>query len=372
MEIQATSGRNSRAVVLTAGAILLSAVAAALLIPSSGSARAQAPPVNSGQPRILGTPIEGRRLTATTGSWSSPTPMTFSYRWVRCDAATAGGPEGVNCTPIAGATGRTYLLRSADVGRRLRVRVTATNADGSTTRSSNGSGVVQSAAAAGRPRNTAPPTIAGAPVENQTLTANNGSWSGAQPMTFAYQWRRCDRSGGSCANISGATARTYVVKNVDVGATLRTRVTARNGRGATSATSAPTSVVTRAEAPAGAAISVNDVSLPNRLLVDRVQFVPQPLRRRQTYTARFHVSDSRNHSVAGALVFVVALPFGTTSTPPEAATGPDGWVTFRMRPTVQIRFDRRGAIQMFVRARKPGERLIGGVSTRRLVNLGIR
>jgi hypothetical protein len=371
MEIQATTGRNSRIAGLLGAALLLGGLVTALLIPSSGSARVQAPPVNSGQPRILGTPIEGRRLTATTGSWSSPTPMTFSYRWVRCDT-TGGGPEGVNCTPISGATGRTYLLRSADVGRRHRVRVTATNSDGSTTRSSNASAVVQSAAAAGRARNTAPPTISGSPVENQTLTANNGSWTGAQPMTFTYQWRRCDRSGGSCSAISGATAKTYILKTVDIGTTLRVRVTARNSRGATSATSAPTGVVTRAEAPSGAVISINDVSLPNRLLVDRVQFLPQPLRSRRTFTARFHVSDSRNHSVQGALVFVVALPFGTTSTPPEAATGPDGWVTFRMRPTIRVRFDRIGAIQMFVRARKSGDRLIGGVSTRRLVNLGIR
>jgi hypothetical protein len=295
--------------------------------------------------------------------------MTFSYRWVRCDT-TGGGPEGVNCTLISGATGQTYRLRSADVGRRIRVRVTATNSDGSTTRSSNPTEVVRAALLA--PRNTAPPTISGMPVENQTLTANTGSWSGSQPITFAYQWRRCDRSGGSCSSISGATAKTYVLKTVDIGTTLRVRVTARNSRGATAATSAPTAVVTKAEAPSGTVISINDVSLPNRLLVDRVQFQPQPLRSRRAFTARFHVSDSRNHSVQGALVFVVALPFGITSTPPEAATGPDGWVTFRMRPTVRVKFDRPGGIQMFVRARKSGERLIGGVSTRRLVQLSIR
>jgi hypothetical protein len=132
-------------------------------------------------------------------------------------------------------------------------------------------------------------------------------------------------------------------------------------------------MIAKAEAPSGSAISVNEVSLPNRLLVDRVQFIPQPLRSRRTFTARFHVSDSRNHSVQGALVFVVALPFGTTTTPPEAATGPDGWITFRMTPTRRVKFGARGGgIQMFVRARKAGDQLIGGVSTRRLVNLSTR
>jgi hypothetical protein len=37
-----------------------------------------------------------------------------------------------------------------------------------------------------------------------------------------------------------------------------------------------------------------------------------------------------------------------------------------------VRFGRRGSIPMFVRARKDGERLIGGVSSRRLVNLSVR
>jgi hypothetical protein len=74
----------------------------------------------------------------------------------------------------------------------------------------------------------------------------------------------------------------------------------------------------------------------------------------------------------GALVFVVSLPFGTTTTPAEAATGSDGWVTFRMRPTRKVTFSRPGGIPMFVRARKASDRLIGGVSTRRLVNLSIR
>jgi hypothetical protein len=96
------------------------------------------------------------------------------------------------------------------------------------------------------------------------------------------------------------------------------------------------------------------------------------LRSRRTVTVRFHVSDSRNHSVMGALVFVVSMPFGSTTTPPEAATDGSGWVTFRMRPTRRVRFGRGGSIPMFVRARKEADRLIGGVSTRRLVNLSVR
>ena len=369
--MQANLTRAPRSVLFALGAILVLGLSAALLLPAGGAARTQAPPQNTGEPRVTGTQIEGRRLTAANGSWAGTTPLRFSYRWLRCDTS-GGGVNGVTCTGISGAVFRTYVVRHADIGHRLRVRVTAGNGEGSAAATSNATDVILSAAAAGAPRNAAPPTISGTLEIGRTASATTGSWAGAQPQTYAYRWRRCDRNGGSCVDISGATAATYVLAAADEGGTLRVRVTARNSRGAASSTSVPTGVVGKAEAPAGATISVNDVALPNRLLIDNLSFNPLPLRSRQTFTARFHVSDSRNHSVQGALVFVVAIPFGTATTPAEAVTGADGWATFQLTPTARVRFDRPGSIVMFVRARKSGERLIGGVSTRRLVNLGIR
>ena len=364
-------GRRPRRLRGRVGFAVVGVLTVAALIPSGGSASAQAPPKATGQPVISGAPVEGNILTASNGSWSGTTPFNFAYRWLRCPSS-GGGPNGESCTMISGATFRRYILRRADVGHRLRVRVTAANADGSATATSNATAVVRAAATAGRPRSTTPPTISGTPQVGQTLTANNGTWAGAQPVTFTYHWRRCDRNGGSCADISGATSKTYVLTSADEGNTLRVRVTARNASGAASATSAPSGVVAKAEAPSGASVSISEVSLPNRLLIDRLSFSPQPLRSRRTFTARFHVSDSRNHSVQGAMVLVVAVPFGTATTPVESATGSDGWVTFRMRPTSRVKFGRGGGIVMFVRARKPGERLIGGVSTRRLVQLSTR
>src|SRR6266540_155888 len=249
-------------------------VLAALLVPGAGSAGPRTAPQNVGEPVVSGRTVQGETLTTTNGRWTGSTPMTFRYRWLRCDT-TGGGVNGVNCTTIAGETRRTHILTRADVGHRIRSRVIASNADGTASANSNATpGVVQASSTAGRPVNTAPPTISGTPQQGQTLTANRGSWSGGQPQTYTYQWRRCDQTGGSCADISGATASTYVPKDVDVGRTLRVRVTAHNSLGARSATSTPTGVVTKAGVPSGNTISINDVALPNRLIIDRVQFSP--------------------------------------------------------------------------------------------------
>jgi hypothetical protein len=346
-------------------------LAAALLVPVGSSASAQTAPKLEGQPVVSGPKVQGETLTTTNGKWSGSTPMTFRYRWLRCDKS-GGGPNGVTCDTIAGETRNTYVLTSADVGHTIRSRVIVTNSDGTASWNSNPTSVIQASATAGPPANNQPATVSGQPQEKQTLTAHEGTWTGKKPQTYTYQWRRCDATGGNCADIAGATKSTYVLTTADIGHTMRARVTAHNSLGSASSTSTPTGVVVKATAPVGTAISVNDVALPNRLLIDRLSFSPRILHSRRPFIARFHVGDLQGHSVAGAMVFLVGIPFGNTSTPPEQASGPDGWVTFVVKPTHRLRMTRHGSQPFFVRARKPGDRLIGGVSIRRLVNLSIR
>ncbi len=94
------------------------------------------------------------------------------------------------------------------------------------------------------PRNTALPSISGPARVGRTLKVSNGSWSGSQPMTFAYQWLRCSTTDiSSCVAIAGATAKNYVPTTADVGFRLRATVTATNAGGSGSATSDATAGV---------------------------------------------------------------------------------------------------------------------------------
>jgi hypothetical protein len=230
------------------------------------------------------------------------------------------------------------------------------------------------AAPAEPPRNTDRPTISDTtPQVGQTLTASAGTWTGTQPIRFAYRWRRCNAGGQQCANIPEATAQTYIVRASDLGNTLRVRVTATNSAGSASADSAATSRVRAAPPPAppGTVIPVTAVVPPDRLIVDQVTFTPNPVvSATQPITVRVRVGDTRGRLVSGALVFLRSTPLVTTA-PPEQATGADGSVTLTTtpRPGFRILFRPGYNLQFFVRARKPGESLLAGVSSRRLVQV---
>jgi hypothetical protein len=328
----------------------------------TGSAKTNAnPPTNTGRPTISGVAQVGRVLTAGNGQWQG-TVNSYAYQWLRC------GPAGGNCAGITGANAKKYALSAADAGNRIRVQVTATNSDGSGKATSDATAVVQAAGTA--PVNSARPTISGSASLGSTLSVNKGTWTGVQPISFAYQWQRCDAGGNNnCADISGATGTSYNVVSADVGHTLRVRETAHNAKGTNSVNSSVTDTITPAK---GGGIPVAQVNLPNQLVVDRVQFAPQPLGSRRPLTGRFHVSDTRGFSVEGALVYALGLPYGWVANAPEVTTNGSGWATVVFHPTSKLPLNHGTYLVVFVRARKPGENLLSGVSTRRLVQATVK
>ena len=186
-------------------------------------------PVATAAPRLSGTATVGRKLAATAGAWNGT--VTASYEWLRCAA------DGSACRTIAGATRATHVLKAADRGHTIEVRVTVTNAAGTATAVSNRSRVVLALPAARKA-----PRILGRARLGRRLSASRGSWSGS-PRSYRYQWLRCNPRGKSCASIGHATRVRYRVTQRDAGHKLRVRVTAVARGGKSTASSRATAKV---------------------------------------------------------------------------------------------------------------------------------
>jgi len=240
---------------------------------------------------------------------------------------------------------------------------------------------LSNAASSAVPSNQSPPKISGTPTEGQTLTATTGTWSSSTAISYAYQWRRCDAKGSGCSNIGGADSSSYLLKAADVGKTVRVRVTAKNADGSASADSDPSAVIASKTTPPPATgcpsgsgpLDVANVTPPARLAIDGQAASPTTLTAStQDLTLRFHVSACGGRPVSGALVYSTAVPFNQFNVPAEAQTGSDGWATLNMHREAGYPASRQQQLlAVFVRARKNGENLLGGISTRLLVSFPV-
>ena len=89
--------------------------------PAAPKPQAPLAPVATSAPTVTGVPMVEETLTAARGSWTgSP---TLALQWQRCDA------EGQSCADL-GLSGDTYTVIPFDIGKTLRVRITASNAAG--------------------------------------------------------------------------------------------------------------------------------------------------------------------------------------------------------------------------------------------------
>jgi hypothetical protein len=166
-------------------------------------------------------PREGQSLSGNDGN---PQPdigdvgaiTVTSRQWLRCDSVGGG------CFAIPGATSSSYTLVAADVGSSIRFQVTAEPATAGSpgTGTSEPTGIVRT-----DPSNDVTPAVTGTSRDGETLSISNNVWSGTQPISFTYQWFRCDSSSLYCAEVPGATAETFLLTPTDIGSTLRVRVT---------------------------------------------------------------------------------------------------------------------------------------------------
>jgi len=173
---------------------------------------------------MSGSAVQGDTLTAAPGTWTN-SPTSYAYQWQDCT------PAGADCVNISGGTSSTYVLQSTDVGDRMDVVVTATNAGGSGVSWPTSPGdTVAPLPPPPAPVSTVAPTMSGSTVQGDTLTASPGSWSNS-PTSYAYQWQDCTPAGADCVNIAGGTSSAYVLGSTDVGDRMDVVVTATNAGG---------------------------------------------------------------------------------------------------------------------------------------------
>ncbi len=86
-----------------------------------------------------------------------------------------------------------------------------------------------------------PPVVHGDALNGRTLTSTEGQWAGTAPLTYSFAWLRCRPD---CVPIDSAAGPSYTLTDADLGATVRSRVTATNVAGQSSESSAPTATVT--------------------------------------------------------------------------------------------------------------------------------
>jgi hypothetical protein len=105
---------------------------ATALVPAKQGAPAELTP-----PKVSGQAVVGQTLTATSGTWAGNQPISYTFKWQSCNAA-------VTSCPATGHSGTSYTVRSADVGKRIRVKVLAKNSVGQTPGLSDPTGIVES------------------------------------------------------------------------------------------------------------------------------------------------------------------------------------------------------------------------------------
>ncbi len=188
-------------------------------------------PENEVAPRVLGIEPSavGRSLTCSPGTWSETPAPAFAYRWLRDEAI------------IQAATSGTYTVTPADQLHSLSCEVIATNSAGSTEASSSNRLPVGGS----KPENTAAPRVSGTPTVAETLSCEQGTWTGVPTPTFAYVWVR-DPGTPDEEAVGSADSSTYVPGIEDRGHSLACDVTAANSEG--SASRATEAVVIPADA----------------------------------------------------------------------------------------------------------------------------
>jgi hypothetical protein len=106
-------------------------------------------PVETAPPTVSGNAVVAEHLTASRGTWAGTQPISYTIHWQACNA------DITSCVSN-GATGTTYTVAKSDVGKRLRVKVVATNSSGASSGLSDTTAVVKETGGGGGGGNAVP------------------------------------------------------------------------------------------------------------------------------------------------------------------------------------------------------------------------
>ena len=151
--------------------------------------------------------------------------------------------------------------------------------------------------------------------------------------------------------IAGITVTLAVVAAVGMAATLATQP---NGC-PTDKSTKPTQIANLA--PPARTRSCRSTCCPDRSTSGRTAF-----------TLKVRVGSTCSRDIIGASVYVTAVPYNQFTIPDEELTGSEGTATLVFRRDANFpASDQQQQLTLFIRATKPGEDPLAGVSTRRLV-----
>ena len=228
-------------------------------------------------------------------------------------------------TYVAGKSrvNRPYFFREVD-GSRMEVPAFGTgqgDLEGSQLREFNmyvQAGQIAPADVQFQPENTVLPRITGTARVGETLTGDDGEWSGTPAPTLTRQWF----ADGS--KIEGATGGTYVPVAGDIGKKITITVTATNPAGTASATSDPTAAVVAALAPPmnTSAPTITGTPTVGQVLSSTVgTWTGNPT---PTYARQWRRGASNIAGATGATYTLVAADIGQTITCVVTATNSEG------------------------------------------------
>ncbi len=114
---------------------------------------------------------------------------------------------------------------------------------------------------------------------------------------------------------------------------------------------------------------IADLAPPARLQIAAFDVLSGPINERtESFTMKVRIGSTCSVNIKGASVYVTAVPYNQFTIPAEELTGDDGTATLVFRRDANFpASDQQQQLTLFIRATKPGEDPLAGVSTRRLV-----